>query len=287
MTTRNCREEKAGARPTNTKTGGRHEGRAPPRLFVTHPLDGPGRRLTVGEDMRHYLHHVLRRGPGDRVRLFNGRDGEWCARIDSLERRSLVLVLEDCLRAQRDDPAIDLWLAFAPVKRNANEWIIEKATELGVMRLVPVIVRRGETRRVNAQRWHAIAREAAEQCERLSLPEIAEPLVLDQLLAQWPQDRRLFAARERMAAPHLGECLVHDGLPAGGAGLLVGPEGGFTHEEHARMAEVEAESGVLSTVSLGARILRAETAALAGLALIAARLDCEIRSCEEGADQTQ
>ncbi len=281
MTKRRRRD--AGPDPSIAKAKPRRDGRAPPRLFVDAALREGGMRVRVREEARHYLMNVLRREAGDTVRLFNGRDGEWRARVETAGRRELVLVTEAPMRTQGEDPVLDLWLAFAPVKRSANEWIVEKATELGVSRILPVLVRRGETRRINMARWRTIAREAAEQCERLSVPEIAEPVALDRLLAEWPRGRPLFAARERSDAPHLGGRLVRAGPSIDRAGLLVGPEGGFTADEHARLAAADGESGVVRAVSLGARILRAETAVLAGLALIAARLDCAGRACEEDA----
>ncbi len=285
MTERNRREGVSGTTCPTTGAAAPREGRAAPRLFVEDSLTDSGAHVHPGDQACHYLLHVLRRKAGDEVRLFNGRDGEWRTYLLADRRRPVLALAEHC-RAQVDDPALDLWLAFAPVKRSANEWLIEKATELGVSRILPVLVGRGETRRVNIRRWRTIAREAAEQCERLSLPEIVEPVKLDRLLDTWPRRRRLFAARERVKLPHLDECLSHDGPTTGQVGLLIGPEGGFTNGEHALMATAETR-GELRSVSLGPRILRAETAALAGLALIAARLDRDTRACEEGAGRSQ
>ncbi|HEY1931722.1 MAG TPA: 16S rRNA (uracil(1498)-N(3))-methyltransferase [Acetobacteraceae bacterium] len=229
-----------------------------PRLFVTAPLT-LGARVAGSGMQAHYLGRVVRRDAGSLVHLFNGRDGEWAARIATLRRGEAEFTVESQLRPQA--PEADIWLAFALLKRDATDLVIQKATELGAAALLPVITEHTNTGRLNDSRLAAIAIEAAEQCERLTIPALHPATKLADLLATWPAERRLFSAIEREAAPHL--------RPAQSpAALLIGPEGGFTP------AEVEAlrRHPLVTPVSLGPRILRAETACLAGLALLQAPL---------------
>jgi 16S rRNA (uracil1498-N3)-methyltransferase len=193
------------------------------------------------------------------LRLFNGRDGEWEARIRVLRRDRASLVAERQMRPQAAEP--DLWLAFAPLKRDATDLIVQKATELGAAKIMPVLTERTNAARINLGRLHAIAIEAAEQCERLTVPAVEEPRRLPAVLADWPADRRLVAALERTEAPPVEPS-------RGPAALLIGPEGGFTE------AELEAlrRHPLVDAASLGPRVLRAETAAIVGLALLQAPL---------------
>ncbi|HWA80965.1 MAG TPA: 16S rRNA (uracil(1498)-N(3))-methyltransferase [Acetobacteraceae bacterium] len=226
------------------------------RLFVSVPL-APGEAPLLDPAQAHYLGVVMRRRTGDEVVLFNGSDGEFLARIDALSARGGQLVVERRLRPQSAEPGP--WLAFALIKRAAVEFLVQKATELGAERLLPFRADRSVAVLPSPARLVAIATEAAEQSERMTRPEIAPPGALADLLAAWPADRPLFAAIERRAAPPL--------RPSGRqAGLLVGPEGGFTDRE----LDLLARSPFVRAVSLGPRILRAETAAIAGLALLAA-----------------
>ena len=228
-----------------------------PRLFVADDL-AIGVPISLPPAQTHYLGRVMRRGVGDAVRLFNGRDGEMLARLSEVSRNAAICVPDAVLRAQEPEP--DLWLAFAPLKREATEMVVEKATELGATRLIPVLTARCNSQRVNTERWRSIAIEAAEQSERLSLPDIAEPVRLAQFLAAWPAERPLIAAIERTsAAPIAGQ--------AGPVGLLIGPEGGFAPDE----LEFIRRHPFVITASLGPRVLRAETAAIVGLALLQAR----------------
>jgi 16S rRNA (uracil1498-N3)-methyltransferase len=227
-----------------------------PRLFVAASL-AEGAEITATPAQAHYLGTVMRRGAGDPLRLFNGRDGEFAASIASLRRDQASFVVGTQCRPQAADP--DLWLICALLKRDATDLVIQKATELGVAALLPVITDRTNASRVNESRLAAIAIEAAEQCERLTIPLIHPPRRLHEILADWPAERTLHAAVERQVAPMLP--------PAHGpAALLVGPEGGFTP------AELDAlrRCPFVNPVSLGPRILRAETACLAGLALLQA-----------------
>lgn len=228
------------------------------RLFVSALLaEGATVHATPGQ--AHYLGTVMRRGPDAPVRLFNGADGEWQARIAAIKRDRAVLTVETRLRAQTAEPGP--WLVFALLKRDATDLVAQKATELGVSALLPVTTERTNAERVNAARMSAIATEAAEQSERLTVPRVAPVQRLSDLLAEWPAERRLFAALERSnAAP-----LRPDGS-VGMAALLVGPEGGFSASE---LDGLRARPFVVP-VSLGPRVLRAETASIAGLALLQA-----------------
>ncbi len=222
------------------------------RLFVTAAL-APGAEIAATAAQAHYLGTVMRRAVGDAVVLFNGRDGEWAARIVAQGRGTASFVVDRMLRSQAAEP--DLWLVFALLKRDATDLVVQKATELAVAALWPVLTAHTTAQRVNLARFHAIAIEAAEQSERLTVPAIHEPRPLAVLLHSWPADRRLFVAAERTAAPPI----VATREPAA---LLVGPEGGFAP------AELDAlrQHPLVTVMSLGPRILRAETAAIAGLA---------------------
>jgi 16S rRNA (uracil1498-N3)-methyltransferase len=226
------------------------------RLFVETGL-AAGAELAGAEAQAHYLASVMRRSVGDTVKLFNGRDGEWRARIVELSRKKVLFAPQILLRGQAQEP--DCWLCFALLKRNKTDLVVEKATELGVSRILPVITARTQADHVNLDRLRAIAIEAAEQCERLAVPQIAAPVTLPALLAAWPAGRRLFMADERRDSK-----LAR--FTSDPAALLIGPEGGFTDAE---VAAIGADQNV-TRVSLGARILRAETAAIAGLALLLA-----------------
>jgi 16S rRNA (uracil1498-N3)-methyltransferase len=229
------------------------------RLHVTAAL-AEGDTIAVTAMQVHYLAHVMRRGPGDTLLLFNGRDGEFAARIETLRRDRATLRVEHLTRAQTHGP--DLWLAFALLKRDATDLVVQKATELGVAALHPVLTERVNAHRMNADRLMAIAVEAAEQSERLTVPDLHPPRPLATLLSDWPRDRCLFAAVERSHELRLS-------ATAGARALLVGPEGGFTP------AELEALRAhpFVTLVSLGPRILRADTACIAGLALLQG-VDC-------------
>jgi 16S rRNA (uracil1498-N3)-methyltransferase len=226
------------------------------RLYVAATL-AEGASIAVTPEQAHYLATVMRRGPGDQILVFNERDGEFRARIETIGRSLVRLRVEQQTRAQANEP--DLWLAFALLKRDATDLVVQKATELGVAELHPVISARTNTHRINTDRLTAITTEAAEQSERLAVPVLHPPRTIAALLATWPPERRLFAAVERRAAPRI--------LPSEGPrALLIGPEGGFTPAE---LDALRAHSFV-TLVSLGPRILRAETACIAGLALLQA-----------------
>ena len=225
-----------------------------PRLFVRAAL---AEAATVELDVRpaNYLGNVLRMGMGAELLLFDGNSGEWLARIAEAGKKRMVLAVE---RRTRDAETIpDVWLAFAPVKRAQTDWLVEKATELGVARLLPVMTERTVAERVRLDRLGAIAVEAAEQCGRTRLPAIDEPVALARLLAGREAARTLYFADE-MRDGQLPQAAFN---PAP-ALILVGPEGGFTEAER----ELIHSAANVVQVSLGPRILRAETAALAALA---------------------
>ena len=199
----------------------------------------------------------MRLGMGDSVTVFNGRDGEWSARIAEVGKGRCSVELADRLRAQRPEP--DLWLLFAPIKKAPLDFMVEKATELGVSRLCPVITQRTVVSRVNGERMRANAIEAAEQCERLSVPDIAEPINLDRLIAQWPR-RSMMVMDETGSGRPIAEVLASAGH--GPCAILVGPEGGFARSELDALRKLSS----VTFVGLGPRILRADTAALSALA---------------------
>lgn len=220
-----------------------------PRLFVDETL-GDGASVTVDGN---YLAAVLRLGPGDQVKLFDDRTGEWLAQIVEAGKKRVTLQVGERLREREQVP--DLWLVFAPVKRGRIDWLVEKATELGVARLQPVVTRRTIVDRLNLERLRAHAVEAAEQCERTALPVLEEPRKLDAVLKAWPAERALYFADETG-----GDAFAP--VP-GSAAILIGPEGGFTDEERAAIGALPQAR----PVSLGPRILRADTAALAAISL--------------------
>lgn len=231
-------------------------GRPRARLFVPDPLDGDAAvELTAGQ--AHYLRHVLRLAAEDSVALFNGRDGEWLARC-AVRGKTVAATPLRRLRPQVAGP--DLWLCFAPVKKTATDFIVEKATELGVARLQPVRTQRTETGRINMERLTAHAIEAAEQCKRLDLPALSPVVDLAALPSGWPPDRLLLVCAEAgTVAPLVDVARANAGRPVA---FLTGPEGGFA------MSELDALGKLpfVRFVGLGPRILRAETAALAVLA---------------------
>lgn len=227
------------------------------RLYVEAPL-AQGAQLPLGEDQSHFLAHVLRAKSGDRVRLFNGRDGEWSASIATLGKRTVTLTLDAQTRPQAGVP--DLWLLLAPVKKTPLDYIVQKATELGVARIAPVITRRTIVERVNGERMRANAIEAAEQSGRLTVPEIAEPVPLAKAFERWNETRRLMFCDEGGAPPAVAQ------LAKAGRGpwaILTGPEGGFDDAEREMIRALK----FALPVSLGPRIMRADTAALAAIAL--------------------
>jgi 16S rRNA (uracil1498-N3)-methyltransferase len=235
-----------------------------PRLWIDQRL-AKGVSCPLDDAQARYLRQVLRRADGDPVRPFNAVDGEFDARLVAVGRHGAELALDRCRRPPLPEPGP--WLLFAPLKRQATDWLVEKATELGAERLVPVVTRRTTAERVTVPRLAAIARESAEQCGRLTVPTVAGPVALYRLAADWPADRLLLVARPPTDGPGLaaGDTAARY---AGGApfALLVGPEGGFAPGELDALREIP----LLHAIALGPRVLRAETAAIAGLAILQA-----------------
>ena len=231
-----------------------------PRLYVKAPLE-EGASVALDRAQAHYLGTVLRLKSGDRVLVFNGRDGEWSAALTA-ERRAATLVVSAKTRAQTA-PA-DLHYLFVPLKAARLDYMVQKAVEMGVSRLQPVLSRHGQVARVNAGRMLANAIEAAEQCGILSLPSIEPPVSLARLLATWDPARRLVLCDEDAEVKSPVDALA--GVPRSPLAVLIGPEGGFAEDERAALLTLP---NVLR-ISLGPRILRADTAAVAALALVQA-----------------
>ena len=234
-----------------------------PRLYLDGDLTA-GAEIALDASPSNYLRNVLRLGAGDSVLVFNGRDGEWRAELTEAGKKRTLLTAREQMRPQT--PSGDLWYLFAPLKHQRLDYMVQKAVEMGASRLVPVISRRTQVARVNLERMHANAVEAAEQCGILSLPEVAEPVALDKLLADWPTDRRLvFCDEDAENADPIEALRTVKGAPLA---VLIGPEGGFDDQERGRLLKLPH----VTRISLGPRILRADTAAVAALALVQAAL---------------
>ena len=242
------------------------------RLYVEMPL-AEGQVVGLDPPQAHYLRTVLRLRTGALVVLFNGRDGAWTARIEGLGKGWASLGLESQLLPQRAGP--DIWLCFAPIKRARLDFLAEKATELGVSRLQPVMTERTAVERVRLERLRATVCEAAEQCERLTLPEVMEPVNLARLLQTWPERRDLLVCAEAGEARALPAQLLAGGNRPSQA-FLTGPEGGFAPGE----LDALTARPFVKAVGLGPRILRADTAALAALS-------CWQALCGDGKERPQ
>jgi 16S rRNA (uracil1498-N3)-methyltransferase len=228
-----------------------------PRLYTDHDLR-EGEAVPAAPGQGRYLGAVMRKKDGDEILLFNGRDGEWKARVASIRKDEATFMPESPRRAQT--PLAGPVLLMAALKREAMEWVVEKATELGVRAIHPVLTTRAVPDRVNRARLSLIAREAAEQCERLDVPDVAEAVPLYTALGAWDGTPLVVAAERREAVPLAA-------LPPGPMpSLLIGPEGGFTGPE----LDALARHPFVAMVSLGPRILRAETAAVSALAVLQA-----------------
>jgi 16S rRNA (uracil1498-N3)-methyltransferase len=228
------------------------------RLYIDATL-GAGLRVAPSEQQAHYLIHVMRAKTEDRICVFNGRDGEWSARVSEVSKRNCVLSCDRKIAEQASVP--DVWLCFAPIKRTPADYVVQKATELGARVLQPVFTRRTVVRRVNLERMQANAIEAAEQSGRLSIPETREPLSLESLVSSWPKERRLIFCDEDGAALPIASALSRES--EGPFAIFTGPEGGFDVAERELLRALP----FVVPVSLGPRILRADTAALAALAI--------------------
>ena len=233
------------------------------RLFVDAPL-AEGARITLSREQANYLLNVLRLAAGDSVIIFNGIDGEWRAVLADTGRKAASLDVTQALRAQEAGP--DIHYLFAPLKHARLDYMVQKAVEMGASRLRPVLTRRTQAQRVNLERMRANVIEAAEQCGILTLAEIEEPLSLEKTLAQWPQDRLLVFCDEDAPMGDPVAALRQRAAPGAPIAVLIGPEGGFDPAERTMLMRMEQTLAI----SLGPRILRADTAAVAAMALVQA-----------------
>jgi 16S rRNA (uracil1498-N3)-methyltransferase len=227
-----------------------------PRLFVAGPLAAET-AVEIEGPQAHYLTRVMRTGPGDTVILCDDQTGEWAADVSDAGKRAVILTPRQHLRPREEVP--DFWLCAALLKKPNFDLVLEKATELGVRRIQPLLTRRCVADKLNPERARTILTEAAEQCARTALPELAEPARLEALLRAWPEDRALFFADETGGEPAAPAFAAHRGPAA----LLVGPEGGVDAAERAAIRALPQARAI----GLGPRILRGETAAIAGCAL--------------------
>ena len=236
------------------------------RLYVPDDLDG-GRLVSLDESQSHYLINVMRAQLGEAVLLFNGRDGEWLGTVSNMGKRTAVVGLVSQTRPQAPEP--DIWLLAAPIKRERIDMVAEKASELGASALWPVITQHTVMSRVNTDRLSAHLREAAEQCERLTIPQLFDPLPLDRALQNWDMSRPLFFLDETGGEPLAKALQAFSGDRP--LAILIGPEGGFSSSERAWLRTLP----MVRPVTLGPRILRAETAVFAALAIVQAFRDLQ------------
>lgn len=233
----------------------------PVRLYVEHPLD-QGQTVPLSQAQAHYLFGVMRLTEGAVVSLFNGRDGEWSTTVARAAKKAGDLLCRAQTARLQMPP--DVWLLFAPIKKTRTDFIVEKSAELGARRICPVQTDFTNSERIRRDRLHAHAIEAAEQCGGTYVPEVADLARLDRLLADWPTDRQLLFCDESRVGP--ADAL--GGLTPGSWAILIGPEGGFSDPERARLLALPQAHAI----SLGPRILRADTAAVAALTLWQATL---------------
>jgi 16S rRNA (uracil1498-N3)-methyltransferase len=231
------------------------------RLFVDFDLPGAG-AIVLSQEDSHYITTLMHMKVGDEVHLFNGRDGEWKATIGDIHKRKAAFTIGEQVKPQGEEP--DLWLVFALIKKPRIDFMVQKATEMGVSRLVPVFTKYTKVDRVKTERLYVNAKEAAEQCERMMVPIVDEPQKLNQLLANWPNGRQLMFCDEDLSGKPVLEKLssLKREIKEPWA-ILIGPEGGFSADERDRLNALD----FTHKVSLGPRVLRADTAAIAALAL--------------------
>ena len=229
------------------------------RLYTTEALQA-GKQILLGEEQVHYLVQVMRQKVGDQFALFNGQDGEWIAELVSIHKKHAEVLPIEQVREQRTEP--DIWFCFAPLKHQKNERIIAQATELGVSKIVPVLMKHGIVDKIHRERWQSSAIEAAEQSERLTVPVIEELTPLTSMLSTWDAQRTLIVADESGKGKTTAQILVDCKVPIA---MLTGPEGGFAQMELSLLRSFPFVQGV----GLGPRILKADTAAITLLALLA------------------
>jgi len=228
------------------------------RLHVEHPL-APGQTVDLSREQANYLFAVMRLGPGDEVALFNGLDGEWRAVVAQAGKRGGALQIEDQTAPQQDPP--DLWLLFAPIKKARTDFIVEKAAEMGAARIIPVQTDFTNAERIRRDRLQAHAVEAAEQCGGTYVPPVEDLRRLSEVLDTWPGDRSLVFADEALVGAR--RALSEQSSETSKWAILIGPEGGFSEAERARLHGLP----FVTPISLGPRVLRADTAAVAALTL--------------------
>ncbi len=226
------------------------------RLYIPHDF-APEITCDLPENQIHYIRNVLRMSAGDQLIVFNGKDGEWIAELTEIAKKRGSISLIEQTRPQ--SASSDLWAVFAPIKKARQDFLVEKATELGVSRLLPVITDYCNNARMNKDRVTAQTIEAAEQCERLDMPEIDDLQKLNTLLNTWPEDRTLLVCAEKGDAVPIATAAQN--LKGNPVGILVGPEGGFSDQE----LELLASKDFTQMIDLGPRILRAETALITAL----------------------
>jgi 16S rRNA (uracil1498-N3)-methyltransferase len=232
------------------------------RLYVTEALSG-AETLVLSQPHSHYLANVMRARLGDKVALFNGCDGEWACEISTLQKRAVTLTVVKRIKEQTLEP--DLMLAFAPIKKARLDFMAQKATELGVGHIQPVITRRTNVDRVKTDRLLANALEAAEQCERLTVPTVSEPVKLENLLKNWPAERMIMFCDEDLSGQSAHKTLsaLTNAQKKQPWAILIGPEGGFDDSERLMIKNMPQTV----VVSLGPRVLRADTAAMAAISI--------------------
>ncbi len=227
------------------------------RLYVDAPL-GVGQSVLLTQPQAHYLFGVMRQAAGGQVALFNGSDGEWQAEVTEVGKRKSVLTCKTQSQPQLNPP--DLWLLFAPIKKARTDFIVEKAAEMGAARICPVQTDFTNSERIRQDRLQAHAVEATEQCGGTFVPPVVASQKLEQVLAGWPEDRRLLFCDETTAGQAVADL---SGAERGKWAILIGPEGGFSDKEIKRLRGME----YVTSISLGPRVLRADTAAVAALTL--------------------
>lgn len=228
------------------------------RLWVNQNL-AFGKNIVLNSDQSHYLSNVMRCSNGEMITCFNASDGEFVCQISKINKSATTLVVNEQTRTPGKEG--DIWLIFTPLKKDKTDFVIEKAVELGVARIIPVITSRTNSHNIKIERYSAQAIEAAEQCGRLSVPEINQPIELDNLLSSWDKNRILYFADERRIGKSAAESFRINSSTQ--SAVLIGPEGGFSDDEAALISKQR----FVQNIKLGPRVLRAETAALAALTI--------------------